>query len=184
MFGTKLEAAQARIAGLVALLASTGFKIEADAATFPTAADLGAHLEAQNAGAIQKATAPLAAAKVAAEAQASAYRSAFEAAGIKLDLAAADFTAPKEGEAAPAVAKIKTAVETAIAQRAARQIAGAGHPSAIETAPGAEPGTAADADATPANAADFMATHKALKQKDPLSAQRYFRAHHAKFPVR
>ena len=74
---------------------------------------------------------------------------------------------------------VKLAVETAIAAKSAKQIAATGHPHAIDVPAGDD--KAGDTTATPASAADFLATYKSIK--DPGEANAYFRKHSHRFPI-
>ncbi len=137
MFGDKLKAAQERTAQLTALVAATGVDLKGDA--LPTAEALQAHLASaqaeHTAAAVAAATAPLQAlvtggeiALAAAQTRLAAHNAGFEAFGIRL------------GAGEPTADSIKAALETTLAARAAKQIAGAGHPAiALAVASGDEP---------------------------------------------
>ena len=196
MFGDKLTAAHAKITSLVALIAATGFKIDAaaildpktEASALPTADAFKAHLAGQTTAAVDAATAPLAATISGHAPVAAAHASfveAFTAAGVKLG----DFVAADQGQgntpeakaknaAAANTAMIKTAIETRIASASAKQIAAAGHPHALEVpaGPNADQPSASE---TPQTKEAFHAALNAIT--DPGDRTAYFRKHKAKF---
>ena len=180
MFGNKVAALQGQIAGLDALIASTGFKIDAEAATLPTPEAFQAHLKGAQDTATKIALNAKDAALAGAQSEISALRAGFTAAGIKLgEFSAADYQA-KEGETlTPAAAAVKSALEGALTPRSTRQIAAAGHPAALDVPAGESPGSSASADGEPATAADFKTALDAIK--DPGARTAYFRKHKAKF---
>lgn len=194
MFGDKLTAANAKITSLVALLASTGFAINAaaildpktEASEIPGVDSLKAHLAAQNKSAIAAATDPLNAqiATFAAGAlELAAFKQGIADAGLKVgDFITADKAEGKTPEdkakaaASANAATVKTAIETAVAGKSAKQIAATGHPHALDVPPGG--GEAPKAADVPASKADFHATLDTLKGAERTA---YFRKHKAKF---
>jgi hypothetical protein len=194
MFGDKLSTATAKINALVAIIAATGFKIEAatiadaktEADALPTADAFKAHLEGLTKTAVTNATATITAARDGEVAKNGAIVAGLSAAGVKLgDFKADDFKVAEGKTLADTAgaAAVKSAVETAIAAKSAKQVAGAGHPNALEVAPETK-GNVGDGSATPTNAEEFLATFHALEKSDPGKARAYFRKHNAKFPTR
>lgn len=194
MFGDKLTAANAKITSLVALIVATGFKLDAasvadpknEASSLPSADDLKAHLATQNKAAVDAAVSPLNAQIVnlgADAAAAVAFRAGFSDAGVKLgDFLSADKAegqAPDEKAKAAATANaatVKLAIENAVAAKSAKQIAAAGHPHALDVAPGN--GDAPKATDIPADKTAFHATLNTLQGAERTA---YFRKHKAKF---
>lgn len=194
MFGDKLTAANAKITSLVALIVASGLKLDAaaiadpktEASALPSVDDFKAHLATQNKTAVDAAVSPLNAQIVTLGADAAAavaFRAGFSDAGVKLgDFIAADKAEGKTPEdkakaaAAANAATVKLAIENAVAGKAAKQIAGAGHPHALDVAPGN--GDAPKASDVPADKAAFHATLNTLQGAERTA---YFRKHKAKF---
>lgn len=200
MFGDKLTTANAKITALLGIIASTGFKLNAEAisdpkteasAVAPLADAFKTHLGAQQTAAITAATEPLATKLAAADSQLStlnsqlvAYRDGLSEAGVKLGdfvtSAKADGATDEEKAKAAATANaamVKTAVANTVAGKSAQQIAGAGHSHALDVAPGGS--DTPSAAATPASKADFHAALNAIA--DPGERTAYFRKHKARF---
>ncbi|EIQ01624.1 hypothetical protein OpiT1DRAFT_00196 [Opitutaceae bacterium TAV1] len=192
MFGSKLAAAQERTSALAALVASlnlSGFDAAALAnleTALPTAEALGAQIASGRQAAIDAATAPLNTQLAAARADAAALRAGLAAAGVRIadTFDAAALAAGPDGAPSAAVAAVKDAVTAAVTSAAARQVAAAGHPHALDipASPSAASDSAADTDTAPATAADFLKAHAAIK--DPAERTTYFRKHAHRFPVR
>lgn len=183
MFGTKIDAANTRIAGLTALLAVAGLTVAADAA-LPTPEAFKATLAAAQKKAVDEALASVNTALATSTATASAYASGLAAAGVKVgDFKAEDFKTAdgaKAGDLNAAATSVKTAVGNALAAQSARQIAATGHEAALDVAPsGTNPGTT---DVAPETSADFLAKLNAITDGGARTA--YLRKHKAKFPVK
>lgn len=198
MFGDKLTTANAKISSLVALIVATGFKLDAASVTdpkteadaLPTADAFKAHLatsaKAATDAAVSAAVAPLntqLATLAGVSAEATALKTGLADAGVKLgDFVTADKAegkTPEEKAKAAATANaalVKTAIETSVASKSAKQIAASGHPSALDIAPGG--GDAPKATDVPATKADFHATLTSLSGVERTT---YFRKHKAKF---
>ncbi len=162
MFGDKLATAQKQIASLTALIASTGFKVEAGAE--PSADALKAHLSSQTKAAVDAAVAPITEQLASSNSRYAALISAIDSAGIKLG----DTAAPADLPAA-----LKTALDAAISARSARQISAAGHPHAIET-PSGDTKDASSMSATELAAAIGF-------EKDPAKRKSLFNAYEKRF---
>lgn len=178
MFGDKLAAAQKQIASLTALIASTGFKIEAGAEASVEA--FKAHLDSQTKTAVDAALAPVAAQAATATVEAAGLRAGIIAAGVKLgEFKAEDFKVG-EGKTASdsaAAAGIKTAIETAVAAKSAKQIAASGHPHALPIANDAP--EASGGESVPQSKEEFLKAHAAIA--DPGQKTAYFRKYRARF---
>lgn len=178
MFGDKLAAAQKQIVSLTALIASTGFKIEAGAETSVEA--FKAHLDAQTKTAIDAALAPVAAQAASATAAHAGLLAGIQGAGVKIGTFKAEDFVVAEGKTAAdtsAATSIKTAIETAIAAKSAKQIASSGHPNALPIANDAP--AAATGETAPQSKEEFLQAHAAIS--DPAKKTAYFRKYRANF---
>lgn len=183
LFGDKLGAANQRNAALTALLAVVGLNVSADAA-LPTPEAFKATLDQKTKEAVDAALAPVNAQLATANSKSAAFTAGLSAAGVKLgDFKAEDFTAKKdakEGDLNGAASAVKLAVETAIAAKSAKQIAGSGHEGVLDT-PRAEEAKTGATEVTPANAEEFLKQYNALSKTNPGAAATYHRKHRAKF---
>jgi hypothetical protein len=183
MFGDKLKLAQDRITALTVLLAGAGIKIEGD--TLPSISAVQAQVTEQQNSAVMAALAPAQALMVCAQNEAGALKAGLGAAGVKLgDFKAEDF-AIGEGKTiaeCPASMAIKTAVEATVTMAAAKQVAGSGHPAAIEVPTAAATPSGDATPAEPASAEEFLASLNAIT--DPAKRTAFYRKYQAKFPAR